>query len=235
MLSIRGLSAGYGPLEVIRAVDLDVNKGECLVLIGWSGAGKTTLLKTIAGLIRPTRGEIYYEGRSILNASPRDRVLAGIALVPEGRRLFTGMTVHENLLVGAHTIRDRKAVTEGLARVHELFPILEERNRQVVGTLSGGEQQMCAIGRALMSLPKLMLIDELSLGLAPLVVDRLVGVLADVRRSGMTLILVEQDAALALSMADRGSVLRQGGIFKSGTAAALTNDAYFRNEYLGGQ
>jgi branched-chain amino acid transport system ATP-binding protein len=233
MLSVRGLSAGYGPLEVIRAVDLDVNEGECLVLIGWSGAGKTTLLKTIAGLIRPTRGEILYQGRSILDASPRDRVLAGIALVPEGRRLFTGMTVYENLLVGAHIIRDRKAIKDGLARVHELFPILEERNGQVVGTLSGGEQQMCAIGRALMSLPKLMLIDELSLGLAPLVVDRLVGVLADVRRSGATLILVEQDAALALSIADRGYVLRQGGIFRSGTAAGLVNDAYIRSEYLG--
>jgi branched-chain amino acid transport system ATP-binding protein len=233
MLSVRGLSAGYGPLEVVRAIDLDVSEGECVVLIGWSGAGKTTLLKTIAGLIQPMRGDILYGNRSILNASPRDRVLAGIAMVPEGRRLFTGMTVYENLLVGAHTIRDRKAVQDCLARVHGLFPILEERNGQVVGTLSGGEQQMCAIGRALMSLPKLMIIDELSLGLAPVVVDRLIGVLADIRRSGATLILVEQDAELALSMADRGYAIRQGSIFKSGTAAELANDAYIRSEYLG--
>jgi branched-chain amino acid transport system ATP-binding protein len=233
MLSVRGVSAGYGPLEVIRTVDLDVNEGECLALIGWSGAGKTTLLKTIAGLIRPMRGDILYRSRSILDASPRDRVLAGIALVPEGRRLFTGMTVYENLLVGAHTIRNSKAVQDRLARVHELFPILQQRKNQVVGTLSGGEQQMCAIGRAMMSQPELMLIDELSFGLAPVVVERLVGVLADIRRSGATLIVVEQDAQLALSMADRGYVLRQGGIFRSGTAAELANDAYIRAEYLG--
>jgi branched-chain amino acid transport system ATP-binding protein len=143
------------------------------------------------------------------------------------------MTVYENLLVGAHTIRGRKAIEDGLARVHELFPILQERSGQVVGTLSGGEQQMCAIGRALVSMPKPLLIDELSLGLAPVVVDRLVDVLADVRRSGGTLVLVEQDAELALSLADRGYVLQRGGIFRSGSAAELANDTYLRSEYLG--
>ena len=232
MLALRGLSAGYGPLKVIRSVDLDVHERECSVLIGWSGAGKSTLLKAIAGLVQPMGGDIFFQNQSILSMPPHNRVRAGIAMVPEGRRLFTGMTVYENLLVGAHTVQDKKASRERLARVREIFPILRDRADQIVGTLSGGEQQMCAVARALMSLPKLLIIDELSLGLAPLVVNGLVTVLDDIRRSGVTLLVVEQNAQLALSMADRGYVLRQGRIVKSGTAAELAGDADVRREFL---
>ena len=232
LLALDNVSAGYGPLEVISAVSLDVAEGECVSLIGWSGTGKTTLLKTIAGLIRPSHGAIAYRGESIVSAAPHERVQRGIALVPEGRRLFAGMTVYENLLVGAHCLSERKIIGQQLDRVLTLFPILDERRDQVVGTLSGGEQQMCAIGRALMSSPRLMLIDELSLGLAPIVVERLVEALTQVRRLGMTMFVVEQDVDLALKMSDRAYVMQRGRIVKSVTAATLAEDPDLRREML---
>jgi branched-chain amino acid transport system ATP-binding protein len=232
LLALNNISAGYGPLEVISALSLNVAEGECVSLIGWSGTGKTTLLKTIAGLIRPYRGAIVYCGESIVSAAPHERVQRGIALVPEGRRLFAGMTVHENLLVGAHCLSDRQIINQQLDRVLALFPILGERRDQVVGTLSGGEQQMCAIARALMSSPRLMMIDELSLGLAPIVVERLVEVLAEVRRLGMTMLVVEQDVDLALKMSDRAYVMHRGRIVKSGTASSLFDDPDLRPEML---
>ena len=233
ILEIRKLSAGYGQLEIVHGVELEAREGECLALLGSAGAGKTTLLKTIAGLITPMHGDILYHGESLAAVPPHARVTKGMALVPEGRRLFTGMTVHENLMAGAFTIRNPRANRAQRERVFALFPILEQRQMQVVGTLSGGEQQMCAIGRALMSQPRVILIDELSLGLAPVVVDRLVQALVEIHRSGTTLLIVEQDVRLALSFADRGYILRQGKIVKSGEAAGLFDDLDFRKGYLG--
>src|SRR5512135_1423226 len=169
MLSIKNLSAGYGPIEVVHAIDMDVAAGECVALIGWSGSGKTTFMKTVVGLLRASSGEIIYEGRDLIPLPAHLYVTRGIAMVPEGRHLFAGMSVYENILVGAHTVDNRASIAEQETLIFELFPILEQRRDQIAGTLSGGEQQMCAIGRALMSRPRLLLIDELSLGLAPVV------------------------------------------------------------------
>jgi branched-chain amino acid transport system ATP-binding protein len=232
MLEVRRLSAGYGQLEIVHGVELEAREGECLALLGPAGAGKTTLLRTIAGLITPMHGSILYRGENLAAVPPHARVARGIVLVPEGRRLFTGMTVRENLIAGAFTIRNPRANRAQCERVFALFPILEQRQMQVVGTLSGGEQQMCVIGRALMSQPRMILIDELSLGLAPVVVDRLVQALVEIHRSGTTLLVVEQDVRLALSFADRGYILRQGRIVKSGEAAGLLDDADLRSSSL---
>jgi len=232
MLTVNNISAGYGSLKVINALSMDVSEGECVCLLGWAGTGKTTLLKTIAGLVTPDHGDIIYRGENITSVPAHGRVQKGLVLVPEGRRLFAGMTVHENLLVGAHCLDDSEIVKQQLDRVLALFPILAERRHQVVGTLSGGEQQMCAIGRALMSSPRLLMIDELSLGLAPVVVDRLVEALAHVRRRGTTMILVEQDAQLALDLSDRAFVMHRGRIMKSVSAAELVDNPELRQEIL---
>jgi branched-chain amino acid transport system ATP-binding protein len=233
MLEVRGVSAGYGRLEILHRIDLSLHDGEWLALLGSVGAGKTTLLRTIAGSLLATRGEILYRGEDITAIPTHERVRRGISLVPEGRRLFAGMTVRENLMAGAFTVHDRCAIQEQLARVFALFSILADRRNQVVGTLSGGEQQMCAIGRALMSRPRLMLVDELSLGLAPVVVERLMRTLEDIRQAGTTLLIVEQDVRLSLARADRGAVLRQGGIVRCGDAAELLTDPDLRKFYLG--
>jgi branched-chain amino acid transport system ATP-binding protein len=233
VLEIRGMFAGYGHLEVLHGVDLELIQGEWLALLGASGAGKTTLLRTIAGLSRPRRGQTRFGGGPMAAPPPHQRVLEGIALVPEGRRLFAGMSVRENLMVGAFVERNRRTNREQLARVLDLFPILREREGQVVGTLSGGEQQMCAIGRALMSRPRLLLVDELSLGLAPVVVDRLVESLTHIRRSGTTLIVVEQEVKLALTVADRACILRQGRIVRSAAAEHLLGEVDLVRELLG--
>jgi branched-chain amino acid transport system ATP-binding protein len=232
LLAINNISAGYGPLEVISSVSMDVGEGECVSLIGWSGAGKTTLLKTIAGLIRPFRGNIIYRGANIAAAPAHERVQMGIALVPEGRRLFAGMTTRENLLVGAHCLNESKMIHQQLGRVLKLFPVLAERCDQIAGTLSGGEQQMCAIGRALMSSPRMILIDELSLGLAPVVVDRLTEALAHLRHSGTTMVLVEQNAELALKLSDRAYVMQRGRIVTSVKASDALNDSTVWREKL---
>jgi branched-chain amino acid transport system ATP-binding protein len=233
MLEVRGVSAGYGRLEILHRIDLSLHDGEWLALLGSVGAGKTTLLRTIAGSLLATRGEILYRGEDITAMPTHERVRRGISMVPEGRRLFAGMTVRENLMVGAFTVRDRRAIQEQLARVFALFSILADRRNQVVGTLSGGEQQMCAIGRALMSRPRLMLVDELSLGLAPVVVERLMRTLEDIRQAGTTLLIVEQDVRLSLARADRGAVLRQGGVVRCGDATELLTDPDLRKFYLG--
>jgi branched-chain amino acid transport system ATP-binding protein len=233
VLAICGISAGYGSLEVLHALELELVEGEWLALLGASGAGKTTLLRTIAGLVRPSCGDILYRGKSIVQVPPHERVGDGIALVPEGRRLFSGMTVRENLIVGAFLESDRRIVLEQLERVFDLFPILRERAMQVAGTLSGGEQQMCAIGRALMSRPRLLLVDELSLGLAPLIVDRLMESLQIIRLDGTTLIVVEQEVELALNMADRACIIRQGRIVSSAAARDLLRDTHLLRELVG--
>ena len=233
MLEVRGVSSGYDGLQVLSGVDLTVSEGEWVALAGAVGAGKTTLMRTIAGSLEAFAGHVLFGGDDLAHVPAHERVRRGMTLVPEGRRLFRGMTVLENLTAGAFIVRPRGAVRERLERVHELFPILAERSGQQVGTLSGGEQQMCAIGRALMSGPKLLLIDELSLGLAPVVVDELLDALVRIRAEGTTLLVVEQDVETSLTFADRAYLLRHGSIVMSGEGAALLADVSFKREYLG--
>jgi branched-chain amino acid transport system ATP-binding protein len=231
MLSIKKLSAGYGPIGILHSVDFEVFAHECVALIGWSGSGKTTLLRTIAGVMRPTAGDIYYSGENITAISAPQRVAKGIALAPEGRHLFAGMTVYENILVGAHLTSKTSDVDERARFVFALFPILKARSHQIAGTLSGGEQQMCAIARAMMSNPALLLIDELSLGLAPLIVARLVEAVAVIRQTGTTIVVVEQDTQLALSISDRAYVMQQGQVQASAPSQTLMEDPMIRHNY----
>jgi branched-chain amino acid transport system ATP-binding protein len=233
MLAVHHLGSGYKPLQILWDIELSVQEGEWLALLGPNGAGKSTLLKTIVGLLKPFQGEIWYLGKEISALPVHEMVRLGIALVPEGRRLFAGMTVRENLMMGAFSQNENGKITEQLQRVFDLFPVLKEREKQVVGTLSGGERQMCAIGRALMSRPKLLLIDELSLGLAPVVVDGLLETLVAIKQEGVTLLVVEQDVNTALAYADRGYVLREGRIVKSGEAKQLLEDPSIQKDYLG--
>ena len=234
MLALKNLDSGYKPLQILWDIELFLEKGEWLAILGSNGAGKSTLLKTVAGLLKPFQGEIWYERQEIGSLPVYERVKLGIALVPEGRRLFTGMTVRENLVMGAYRQNGNLRNTEQLEKVFDLFPHLTGRQKQVVGTLSGGEQQMCAIGRALMSRPKLLLIDELSLGLAPVVVEKIMETLVTIQKEGVTLVVVEQDVYTALVYADRGYVLQEGRIVKSGQAAQLLSDPDIQKGYLGG-
>jgi branched-chain amino acid transport system ATP-binding protein len=216
VLEIRGLRAAYGPIEALRGIDLEVRAGELVCLLGANGAGKSTTLRVISGLLRPAGGSIVFQGQSIGGGEPAAILAAGIAHCPEGRRVFPYLTVEENLRMGAYVRRDRDGVSADLERVCAHFPVLAERRRQAAGTLSGGEQQMLAIGRALMARPKLILFDEPSLGLAPTVVETTFGIIADIRRQGTTVLMVEQNAYLALQMADRGYVLETGRIVLGG-------------------
>ncbi len=233
MLELNQVGSGYKPLQVLWDIELSLREGEWLALLGSNGAGKSTLLKTIAGLLKPFQGELRYQGKDLTELQVHERVEIGIALVPEGRRLFAGMTVRENLMMGAFTQRGDGRIAEQLQSVFDLFPVLKEREKQVVGTLSGGERQMCAIGRALMSRPRLLLVDELSLGLAPVVVDGLLEAMVAINREGVTLLVVEQDVNTALVYADRGYVLREGRIVKSGEAKQLLADPSIQKDYLG--
>ncbi|MDQ1335897.1 MAG: branched-chain amino acid transport system permease protein [Thermodesulfobacteriota bacterium] len=234
ILSLHCLASGYNGLQVLWDIDLSLKKGEWLAILGPNHAGKSTLLKTIAGLIQPFRGQVLYQGTPIHAWPVHRRVTAGISLAPEGRRLFAGMTVRENLMMGAFT-RDAPAETRiRLQSVFSLFPVLKEREDQIVGTLSGGERQMCAIGRALMCQPNLLLVDEMSLGLAPVVIDALLEALVTIRKEeGMTLMVVEQDVYAALVYADRGYILREGRIVKSGNSNYLLQDPSIQKDYLG--
>ena len=234
MLRVEGLRAGYGPIEALRGLDLEVQQGELVCLLGANGAGKSSTLRTISGLLRPRAGRIVFDGAEIQGRDPAEVLRAGIAHCPEGRRVFPYLTVQENLAMGAYVRRDRVAITADLARVYGHFPILAERRRQAAGTLSGGEQQMLAIGRALMARPRLILFDEPSLGLAPTVVETTFAIIADIRRAGTTVLLVEQNARLALRMADRGYVMESGRIVLSGAARHLLADDHVRAAYLGG-
>jgi branched-chain amino acid transport system ATP-binding protein len=233
VLEIAGLRAAYGPIEALRGVDLEVRSGELVCLLGANGAGKSTTLRTISGLLRPAAGRIAFEGRSIAGLPPATILEAGIAHCPEGRRVFPYLSVEENLLMGAYVRRDGGGITADLERVCEHFPVLAERRRQAAGTLSGGEQQMLAIGRALMARPKLILFDEPSLGLAPTIVETTFAIIADIRRQGTTVLMVEQNAYLALRMADRAYVLETGRVVLAGAAADLMANDHVRRAYLG--
>lgn len=235
ILSVTALCSGYGHSAVLHGVDLTVERGEMVALIGANGAGKSTLMKTLVGLVRATSGSVFYQDGEITGSSPETLVRRGLALVPEGRMLFGPMSVRENLELGAYALgRERRKRTEpALARVHELFGVLAERAQQPASTLSGGEQQMLAIGRALMSSPEVLLLDEPSLGLAPKVIAEIFSALDALRAQGMTVVLVEQDARLALRHSDRAYVMRTGRIALSGRAHELLADQSLSGIYLG--
>src|SRR3954447_4213097 len=229
MLEVTGVSAGYGAVQVLWDVDVEVGEREIVALVGSNGAGKTTLLRVISGMIAATAGELRFGGRSIRGLAPEDVVRAGISHVPEGRRLFAGLTVRENLSMGGHARRGSADLDSAV----ELFPALGSRLRQVAGSLSGGEQQMCAIARALMARPRLVLIDELSLGLAPNLVEQILEKLPEVVRTGSSVLLVEQDVDAALDVAARGYVLENGRIVAAGDSGRLLSDPRLREAYLG--
>ena len=232
MLRLDGLDVYYGQIRALKDVSLEVRSGEIVALLGNNGAGKTTTLKTISGLLAPRQGTIHLEDRLLTGTAPHDVVGRGIGHVPEGRRIFNRLTVRENLVMGAF-LRNDSGVADDLQRVFTLFPRLQERMAQVAGTLSGGEQQMLAIGRALMGRPRLLLLDEPSMGLAPVLVEQIFDTIGAVNRQGTTILLVEQNAAMALSIAHRGYVLETGSVVLSGTAADLSENAEVRRAYLG--
>jgi branched-chain amino acid transport system ATP-binding protein len=232
LLSVNGLSSGYGDVQVLWGADLEVAEGEIVCLVGSNGAGKTTLLRTISGIVRAGSGKVRFAGSDLSGASPEAVLGAGIAHVPEGRRLFRGLTVRDNLLLGAYLRNDRAEIEADLERVYALFPILKERHRQDATTLSGGQQQMCAIARGLMSRPRLLMIDELSLGLAPQLVDRLGESLIEINRQGLTILLVEQDVMTAFELASRAFIVETGRVVKGGPTADLADDPGIRQAYL---
>ena len=232
MLRVESLDVAYGEIQALRAVALQVGRGEIVTILGNNGAGKTTTLKTISGLLRPTAGTITLEDAPLVGVPAHAIVARGVAHVPEGRRIFNRLTVRENLTMGAY-LRSDAGIAADLDRVFALFPRLAERVTQVAGTLSGGEQQMLAIGRALMANPRVLLLDEPSMGLAPVLVEQIFDKISDINRQGMTILLVEQNAAMALSIAHRGYVLETGSIALEGTAAQLSDNADVRRAYLG--
>jgi branched-chain amino acid transport system ATP-binding protein len=234
MLRLEGVSAGYGRAPVLSGVSVEVRRGDLVCLVGANGAGKSTTLKTISGLLRPSAGRIVFEDREIQGWKPQDILRAGIAHCPAGRRVFPHLTVQENLEMGAYVREDAKAVAQDLARVLAHFPVLGERRRQAAGTLSGGEQQMLAIGRALMARPRLIMFDEPSLGLAPTVVETTFKAIGEIQRDGTTVFMVEQNAYMALRMATRAYVMETGRITREGPARELLDDEHVKRAYLGG-
>lgn len=232
LLEVRGLSIAYGGIQAVRGIDLDVREGELVCLIGANGAGKTTTLKALVGLL-PARGTARYQDTAILNMPSHSLVRRGIALVPEGRGIFGRLTVAENLEMGAYSRDNRQEIKLDLERVHALFPRLFERRAQKAGTLSGGEQQMLAMGRALMSRPKLLLLDEPSMGLAPIMVEKIFEIIRKISADGVTLLLVEQNAKLALEVSNRGYVLESGAVTLQDEAATLLANPQVRHAYLG--
>lgn len=233
MLKVDDINVFYGAIHAIKGISLEVNEGEIVTLIGANGAGKSTVLKTISGLLRPKTGQINFLGENITSTVPHKIVERGLAHVPEGRRIFLQMTVQENLEMGAYT-RPSDDIGAELEKIYALFPRLLERRGQVGGTLSGGEQQMLAIGRALMSKPKLLMLDEPSMGLAPLLVEQIFSIILEMNKAGTTVLLVEQNAQMALSIADRAYVLETGSISISGTGQELSESDEIRRAYLGG-
>ncbi len=234
MLKIDNIDVYYGAIHALKGISLTVNKGEIVTLIGANGAGKSTALRTISGLLKPKNGKISFEGQEITGVKAHEIVKLGISQVPEGRRIFTEMTVMENLDMGAFTRKDKDGIKEDLAQVFKRFPRLEERRDQLAGTLSGGEQQMLAMGRALMSRPKLLLLDEPSMGLAPLLIKEIFHIIEDINKTGTTVLLVEQNANMALSIANRAYVLETGRITLAGDAKKLAASEDVRKAYLGG-
>ncbi|QED49218.1 ABC transporter ATP-binding protein [Cytobacillus dafuensis] len=234
MLKVDQIDVFYGNIQALKGVSLEVNEGEIVTLIGANGAGKSTLLKTLSGLIKPKNGFIQYLGDSIGGKPAQAIVKAGISQVPEGRRVFANMTVEENLELGAFLRKDSKEIHKDIQKVYETFPRLLERRKQLSGTLSGGEQQMLAMGRAVMARPKLLLLDEPSMGLAPLMVKTIFQIIEDINRNGTTILLVEQNAHMALSIANRAYVIETGRVTVSGTAAELQASEEIKKAYLGG-
>lgn len=233
LLEIKELEVNYGVIKAIKGVSFDVNEGEIIALIGANGAGKTTILHTITGLIQAKKGSIVFDGKELTKTPPHKIVSMGMAHVPEGRRIFQQLSVLENLKLGAYTRKDKSEIASTLKMVYERFPRLEERKNQVAGTLSGGEQQMLAMGRALMSKPRIILMDEPSMGLSPLLVSEIFDIIKVINESGTTVLLVEQNAKKALSIADRAYVLETGNITLSGDAKDLINDESVKKAYLG--
>lgn len=233
MLKVEDMQVFYGAIRAVKGVSLEVNEGEIVTLIGANGAGKTTVLQTISGLLHSRAGSINFMGEEIGATAPHKIVEKGLAQVPEGRRIFLQMTVKENLEMGAYT-QPNAGIAEDLEKVYAFFPRLKERRKQVAGTLSGGEQQMLAMGRALMSHPKLLMLDEPSMGLAPILVEQIFSIIKEMNKAGTTILLVEQNAQMALSVADRAYVLETGRIAISGTGAELAKSDEIRKAYLGG-
>ena len=233
MLEIKDLEVYYGVIQAIKGISFEVNQGEVIALIGANGAGKTTALHTITGLISPKKGSVVFEGKDITKVPAHKIVSMGMAHVPEGRRVFAELSVYENLKMGAYTRSDKNEIEESLANVYKRFPRLEERKNQMAGTLSGGEQQMLAMGRALMSRPKIILMDEPSMGLSPILVNEIFDIIRSVSESGTTVLLVEQNAKKALAIADRAYVLETGRITMSGNAKDLLEDDSIKKAYLG--
>jgi len=235
MLEIKNLQVSYGAISALHGISLSVPHGKIVTLIGANGAGKTTTLKTISGLLKPQSGEIFYEGRNIAGLPPHQIVKLGVSHVPEGRMIFANLTVLENLQLGAYLQHDKKIIRDELENIFNLFPRLQEREKQIAGTLSGGEQQMLAIGRALMSKPKLLLLDEPSLGLAPLLVKAIFEIIVEINREqNITILLVEQNANLALEISHFGYVLETGKVVLAGDSAALRQNPQVKSAYLGG-
>ena len=232
-LSVNNLQVHYGMIQAIKDVSFEVNEGEVIALIGANGAGKTTILHTVSGLLQPTKGSVMFEGQDITKVPAHKIVSLGMAHVPEGRRVFAQLTVLENLKLGAYTRKDKNEMEETLQMIYKRFPRLEERKNQIAGTLSGGEQQMLAMGRALMSHPKIILMDEPSMGLSPIFVEEVFKIIRDISAEGVTVLLVEQNAKKALNIADRAYVLETGNIILQGDAKKLMNDESVKKAYLG--
>ena len=235
MLEIKNLNVHYGVIHALKNASLIVNKGEIVTLIGANGAGKTTTLRTISGLNKATDGEILLEGKNITNLPANKRVEMKLSQVPEGRRIFPAMTIVENLELGAYLRRDKSEIKKDMDNIYELFPILGQRKKQTAGTLSGGEQQMLAMGRALMSRPEILLLDEPSMGLAPLLVKEIFDIIVNINKTGTTILLVEQNAKMALSIAHRAYVIETGSIVMSGTGEELSKSDEIKKAYLGGE
>lgn len=234
ILHVDDLNVYYGSIHAVKGISFDVEEGEIVTLIGANGAGKSTTLNTVAGLLKPREGKVEFEGESLLGIPPHTIVSKGMALCPEGRRVFLQMSVRENLEMGAFTRRDSAEIADSLEMVFDRFPRLKEREGQSAGTLSGGEQQMLAMGRALMSKPRLLMLDEPSMGLAPILVQEIFSIIKSLHETGTTVLLVEQNARMALSVADRAYVLETGRVSMSGNAADLANDDRVKQAYLGG-
>lgn len=234
MLKVSDINVYYGNIQALKGVSLEINQGEIVTLIGANGAGKSTLLKTISGLLKPKQGDILFKDTSIKGKAAQSIVKKGISHVPEGRRVFANMTILENLELGAYLRKDKAGIKQDLEKVYHLFPRLLERQKQQAGTLSGGEQQMLAMGRALMAKPELLLLDEPSMGLAPLLVKQIFSIVQEINNAGTTILLVEQNANLALSIADRAYVVETGRIVLSGQAEELTTSEEVKKAYLGG-
>ena len=234
MLEVKNLSVHYGMIQAVRNVDFKVNEGEIVSLIGANGAGKSTILKTLSGLIHPSEGEIVYLGENIASTSAKKIVEKGLVQVPEGRHVFPGLTVKENLELGAFLRKDKEGIQKDMEAVFERFPILKERKDQDAQTLSGGEQQMLAMGRALMSRPKLLLLDEPSMGLAPIFIREIFKIIQEIQKTGTTVLLIEQNAKMALSISNRAYVLETGSVVLSGTGQELLESDEIQKSYLGG-